>query len=97
MLADFCIIYKIYKQSIIALIVIIMLLARVYRQTVLIPKCSLLTNIRLIDFIAYRLSFNILFSYLDSYITLSYCSKGIDSLLYSVFFNLGVSCNLIGV
>jgi hypothetical protein len=41
MLADFYTINKIYKQSIIVLVVVIMLLAYVYRQTVLILKCSL--------------------------------------------------------
>jgi hypothetical protein len=72
-----------------------MLLACAYKQTVLILKYSLLTNIRLIDSTAYRFSFSVLLLYLDSYITLSCCPKGIDSLLCSVFFNLRVFCNLV--
>jgi hypothetical protein len=77
------------------LVVVMMLLARAYKQTVLILKYSLLTNIRLIDSIACRFSFSVLLLYLDSCITLSCCPKGIDFLLYSVFFNLRVSYNLV--
>jgi hypothetical protein len=94
MLANFCIIDKIYEQSIIALVVVIMLLAYAYRQAVLILKCGLLINIGLMG--SYRLSFSVLSLYLDNYITLSCYPKGINSLLCSVFFNLGVSYNLIG-
>jgi hypothetical protein len=73
-----------------------MLLACAYKQTVLILKYSLLTNIRLIDGIACRFSCSVLLLYLDSCITLSCCPEGIDSLLCSVFFDLRVSCNLVG-
>ena len=96
MLADFCTTDKIYEQSIIALVVVMMLPARAYRQTVSIPKCGLPINIRSMDSAACRLSFSVLSLYLDSCITLSCCPEGIDSLLCSVFFDPGVSCNLIG-
>ena len=63
-------------QSIIALVVVIMLPAHAYRQTVSIPKCGLPINIGWMDSAACRLSFSVLSSYLDSCITLSCCPKG---------------------
>jgi hypothetical protein len=96
MLANFCATEEIYEQSIILLVVAMMLLAHAYRETVLILKCSPLNNIGLMDFAASKLSFRVLLSLLDSLITLSCCPKGIDSLLCIVFFDLGVSYNLIG-
>jgi hypothetical protein len=96
MLAEFCATDEIYEQSIIALVVVMMLPARAYRQTVLIPKCGPLANIGSMDSAACKLSFSILPSYLDSCITLSCCPEGVDSLLCSVFFDPRVSCNLIG-
>ena len=62
MLADFCTTNKIYEQSIIALVVVMMLPARTYRQTVLIPKCGLPINIGSMDSAACRLSFSVLLS-----------------------------------
>ncbi len=73
-----------------------MLPAHAYREIVLIPKCSPLNYIGSMDLVASKLSFGVLSSLLDSCITLSCCPEGIDSLLCSVFFDPGVSCNLIG-
>jgi hypothetical protein len=96
MLVDFCTTDEIYQQSVIALVVVMMLPTRAYKQTVLIPKYGPLTNIGSIDGTACRFSFSVLSSYLDSCITLSCCPEGIDSLLCSVFFDPRVSCNLVG-
>lgn len=58
MLADLCMVDETYKQSINALINPLVLPTRAFRKTILMPNNSLLTNIRLIDITASKLSFS---------------------------------------
>lgn len=96
MLADFCTTDEIYKQSIVALVVAMMMPARASGTPVLIPQYFPLINLKITNFAMCKLFFNEFPSYLDRCITLSCSPEGIDSLLCSVLFDPKVPCNLVG-